>query len=421
VHGIRWTLGWSWMLLAATSCSDAAVGAATDASGDAPGDWTSADPRDEASVPDAAVNDARDAPETSTDALAEEGSVGDVDAAPPAATRVLYVGRGDGRISIFTLDPATGALAASGGIAAGDYPSFLAFDVRHLRLFAVLEATNKVAAFSIAKGSGALTKLNEVSSAGGPTHVSVDATGQYVMVANYGGGTASVFRVNADGSLGVQTDTRTPGANTHQILTDPSNGFVFTPNKGSDTVSQYVFDATRGTLTANAAPRLTLPSGSGPRHLAFHPDGKHAYLIDESNSTMTALSYDSGKGTLASVQTISLLPSGADPTTNTGAEVQIAPSGKYVYGSNRGHDSIVIYSVDSATGLLKLVGHEPTGGKTPRHFSLDDTGTLLVVSNQASSNVVTFRVDTAKGTLTRLATTAITSPAYFAAIALIPR
>ena len=352
---------------------------------------------------------------------ATEVTTTDADASPVTEpTKVLYVGGGDGKISIFTLEPATGALTAAGSVIAGDFPSFLAFDVAHLHLFAVLETGNKVAWFSIAKAPGALTTLNEVASAGGPTHVSVDKTGNHAMVANYGAGTTLVFAVNADGTLGAQTDSKSPGTNSHQIISDPSNAFVFVPNKGSDTVSQFVFDAAKGTLTANAVSRLTMPAGSGPRHLEFHPDGKHAYLIDELNSTMTALAYDAGKGTLASLQTISTLPSGFSGT-NTGAEVHVAPSGKFVYGSNRGHDSIVIYSVDASTGMLTLVGHEPTGGRTPRHFSIDATGTFLFAANQGSSNVVTFRIDAAKGTLTKLATTAISSSAYFAAVAAIPR
>jgi 6-phosphogluconolactonase len=362
------------------------------------------------------------ATEGGKDVTTDTASGGDADATPPVETnKVLYVGGGDGKISLFTLDTTSGALTPSGDLDAGDYPSFLAFDVAHLHLFAVLESSNRVAAFSIAKGTGALTKLGDVASPGGPTHVSVDRTGKYAMVANYGGGTALVFSIGADGSLGAQTDSKSPGTNSHQIITDPSNAFAFVPNKGSDTVSQYVFDASKGTLTANASARLSLPAGSGPRHLAFHPDGKHAYLIDELNDTMTALSFDSSKGTLASIQTITTLPASFDPSKNTCAEVQIAPSGKFVYGSNRGHDSIVIYSVDAATGMLTLVGHEPTGGKTPRHFSIDDTGTFLFAANQASSNVVTFRIDPAKGTLTKLTTTTISSNAYFAAVAAIPK
>ena len=355
-----------------------------------------------------------------TDVASDTTTGSDADATPPIdTTEVLYVGGGSGKISMFAVDPTSGALTAKGDVVAGDYPSFLAFDVAHLHLVAVLENGNKVASFSIAKTTGALTKINEVASPGGPTHVSIDKSGKYAMVANYNAGTTGIFAIGADGSLGAQTDTKSPGTNSHQIITDPSNAFAFVPNKGSDTVAQYVFDATKGTLTANASPRLTVPAGTGPRHLAFHPDGAHAYLMDELNSTMTALTYDATKGTLASIQTISTLPTGFSGT-NTGAEVQIAPSGKFVYGSNRGHDSIVIFSVD-ATGKLTLVGHEPTGGKTPRHFSIDATGTFLFAANQDSSNVVTFRIDATKGTLTKLATTTISSAAYFAASAMIPK
>ncbi|MEO7092315.1 MAG: beta-propeller fold lactonase family protein, partial [Polyangiales bacterium] len=271
---LRWSKVCALSLVLVASCSDS--------SGDG-GDPTDATTTDGATADtlgtDAAIGDTLTSDGAGKDTLGTDtATTGDAaDATPPVETnKVLYVGGSDGKISLFSLDTTSGALTSAGEVAAGNFPSFLAFDVAHLHLYAVLEGSNKVASFSIAKGTGALTKLNEVSSPGGPTHVSVDRTGKYAMVANYGGGTALVFGIGADGALGAQTDSKSPGTNSHQFITDPSNAFAFVPNKGSDTVSQYVFDATKGTLTANATARLTVPGGSGPRHLAFHPDGKHA-------------------------------------------------------------------------------------------------------------------------------------------------
>ena len=355
------------------------------------------------------------------DAIPSDTAVSDADVAPiDPKVHVAYVGAGDGQISLFAFDETTGALTPKGKFAAGSNPSFLAFDVAHLRLFAVLDNIDSVASFSIEKGTGALTKLNAVPSVGGPTHLSLDRAATHVLVANYGAGTTNVFAVDADGTLGAVTDRKSPGALSHQIVADPGNAFVFVPCKGSDWVAQYVYDASKGTLTANATPHLTTAAGAGPRHLELHPSGKYAYLIDENDSTMMALAYDATKGTFTTLQTISTLPSGFDPSKNTAAEVHVAPSGRFVYGSNRGHDSIVVYAVDAATGKLTLVGHTLTTGKTPRHFSLDESGAFLLVANQGTSDVVVFRIDPGAGTLSKVSSTAIGAAAYFVGVASIP-
>ena len=322
----------------------------------------------------------------------------------PKGEPYVYVGGYGSQIHIFHLDVGDGSLTPVGSpVDAGTNPSFLAVDPARHTLFAVNEdggGKGAVASFHLDAGTGQLTFLSRVSSQGdGPAHVSTDKTGGFAFVANYGGGTVAVLPIGPGGLLGDATDVHDHGggsANPHQTIVSPANDYAFVPNKGLDTVTRYAFNAATGKLTS--ATTLSVAGGAGPRHLDFGPSGAHAYLINENDSTIDALSYDGAAGKLTSIQTISTLPAGFQGN-NTGAEVQVAPSGKFVYASNRGDDSIAVFSV-APDGKLALVGHQPTMGQTPRHFQIEASGELLLVANQNSSNVVTFRIDAAKGTLT---------------------
>jgi 6-phosphogluconolactonase len=180
------------------------------------------------------------------------------------------------------------------------------------------------------------------------------------------------------------------------VTLDPAGRFAFVPDLGLDRLMVYRFDRRRGMLEPNAAPWLKVKPGAGPRHVAFHPNGRLAFLINELDSTLTALAYDRRKGTFAALQVVSTLP--ADfAGQSTCADVQVSPTGRFVYGSNRGHDSLVVYRVDPRTGRLRYVGHEPTQGRTPRQFEIDPTGTFLLAANQDSDTVVTFRIDARTG------------------------
>jgi len=316
----------------------------------------------------------------------------------------VYVGGYSDSIYVFQLNRADGSLTPVGApVAAGTSPSFLAVDPLHRTLFAVNEVSGgngAVASFSIDAHTGALAFLSRVSSQGdGPAYVSTDRTGAFALVANYDGGTVAVLPVGAGGVLGAAVDVQDQGgttANPHEMRTDAANRFAIVPNKGLSTVSQYAFDAATGKLSG--AHTLATAPGGGPRHFDWHPTRPYAYLIDEIDSTMSALAYDAATGTLTKLQTLSTLPAGYTGTS-TGAEVQVAPSGNFVYGSNRGHDSIVVFHVEG-DGTLTLVADTPTLGQTPRHFQIEASGELLLVANQGSGNVVSFRVDTAAGTLT---------------------
>jgi 6-phosphogluconolactonase len=312
------------------------------------------------------------------------------------------VGGGDGKITRFALNEQTGALSAKTAFDGGRSPSFLAVASDNRYLFGVNETQpGQVSSFAIQRGSGDLMFLNRTSSGGdGPAHLSIDRTGRWLFTAHYGSGTSAVVPIRADGTLGAATSIVSSGEKTHYITASPDNRFVLVACLGPNYIAQYRFDDTKGTLTPNSPATLVIPgSNPGPRHLAFHPNGQFAFLMNELNSTVTALKYDRSTGLLSVIHTISAIPT--DVPGNTGAEVQVHPNGRYVYSSNRGHNSIAAFSVDQTSGRLALIGTTPTGGRTPRHFSLNESGTMLFVANQGSGNVIAMRVN-ADGTLAPL-------------------
>ncbi len=316
------------------------------------------------------------------------------------------------------LDAATGKLTAPAVAGKTVNPSFLALHPSGKYLYACGEIddfegkgkrTGALNAFAL-DDKGDLTFLNAQSSEGaGPCHVVVDKAGKHAFCANYGGGTAAVLPIGGDGKLGKATDVvrhkgssvnkrRQEAAHAHSINLDPANRFAFVADLGLDKVMIYRFDAESGKLTPNDPPFVALAPGAGPRHFAFHPNGKFAYVINELGSTLTALSYDAKTGKLEELQTVSTLPEGGHKSNGT-AEVVVHPSGKFVYGSNRGHDSIAIFQVDETTGKLTPAGHQGKGVKVPRNFAIDPTGTWCLVANQGAGTVLVFRVDPKTGAL----------------------
>jgi 6-phosphogluconolactonase len=328
-----------------------------------------------------------------------------------------YTGPKSRGIYLLELDLGTGTLTPKGLACESANPSFLAIHPSRRFLYAANEVgdfrgenSGAVSAFSIDPKAGTLTLLNQESSHGnGPCHVTLDRKGEHVLVANYGGGSVAVLPVRGDGRVGPASCSiqhkgsgadprRQAGPHAHSINLDAANRFAVAADLGLDKLLVYRFDAAQGTLTPNDPPSTALPPRSGPRHFAFHPDGRHAYVIDEMNSTVTALAYDADKGTLTALQTISTLPEGSSGRNST-AEVQVHPSGKFLYGSNRGHDSLAIFAIDAETGRLTPVGHQSTQGKTPRNFGIDPTGAFLLAANQGSDTIVAFRVDPQTGRL----------------------
>lgn len=318
-----------------------------------------------------------------------------------------------------TLDLATGKLSTAELAAELKNPSFLAIHPNRKYLYAVTETdsfagkkrTGAVTAFTLNAKTGELERLNTVPSKGaGPCHIIVDKQGKNVLVANYSGGNAAVLPIQKDGSLGEATGfvqhtgksvnkARQEGPHAHSINLDTANRFAFVADLGLDKVLIYRFDPTNGTITANKPADVKLAPGAGPRHFSFHPSGKFAYVINELTSTITAMKYNADKGQLQKLQTISTLPGGKAVKGNSTAEVVVHPSGKYVYGSNRGHNSIAIFAVNQDTGKLKVVGHQSYKINVPRNFAIDPTGKYLLAASQAGNEVVVFRIDPKSGEL----------------------
>src|SRR5688500_18642926 len=327
-------------------------------------------------------------------------------AAQESRVPFVYVSGYRPEIAIFRLDTAGGTLVPAGKATnVGQDPSFLAFDPAAKFLFSVNETDpGRVRSFAINQATGALTPLNDVPSMGSITaHLSTDRTGRWLLVANYGDlkqGTIASIPIGADGRLGAAVDTREFGLGSmaHQIRSDPGNRFVYVPLKGGPAVAQLVFDPATGRMKPNVPPQVAAAAGAGPRHMDFHPNGRFAYVINELDLTMTAYGYDAKTGLLRELQTLPTLPAAADKVGASAADVHVHRSGRILYGSNRGHDSTVIYTL-GADGRMTLVGHESRGIKVHRNFEIDPTGTLMLVANQDAANVVIFRIDQNQGTL----------------------
>lgn len=342
---------------------------------------------------------------TSGNGASTTGTGSGTGGAPGETTPHVYVGGNGDKIAHYVLDRQTGALTFQDTYEAGSNPSFLAADPTHRFLYATNEGSpGRVLAFSIDAGTGALTSLNDRSSEGnGPAHVSVDPAGGHVFVANYGSGTIAALPIGADGSLGEATATESPGQNAHLILRDPASDVVYVPCLGSNHVWLSPFDAATGTFDMPPADNeFSLPQGSGPRHLAFHPTLRVLYVINELGDTVVAADI-AADGTLTERQTLSTLESGNPDPQNACADIHVTADGKYLLGSNRGQNDLVVYAI-GATGELTRLGNTSTGGDWPRNFGLDPGSDIVLVANQYSSTIVTFRLG-GDGSLTELETT----------------
>jgi 6-phosphogluconolactonase len=351
-----------------------------------------------------------------------------LNAAPVEKSYLFYVGTytndsgkstGSKGIYAYRFDTTTGHVTSLGLAGETTNPSFLALHPSGKFLYAVNEVGNYkgpnsggVSAFSVDRATGKLTFLNEVATRGAdPCYITVDHTGKYVLVANYTGGSIASFPILADGKVGEAAafiqhtgrgadPKRQEAPHAHSIDLSPDNRFAFVDDLGLDELLTYKFDSSTGKLTPNDPPFTKLDAGSGPRHFALSPNGKFAYVVSEIKGTVTAFSHDSSAGTFHSLQTVTTLPEGFKGNIED-AEIEIHPSGKFLYASNRGDDNeIAVFAIDSNKGTLTPLGHVPTGGKVPRNFVIDPTGRFLLAENSKSDNVVIFRIDQTSGKLT---------------------
>ncbi len=346
----------------------------------------------------------------------------------PSATRTAHeflacfgTGRGGAHtgFSIASFNADTGGLTVPVVTPTAHAPSIFIFSRDGRQLYTCFpgrtfegEPGGGIGAFAVDSATGGLTALNTALSGGAdPGFVSLDRTGRFLLVANYNGGNLAVFALRPDGSLGARTHfeqhtgqsvhpARQTKAYCEVIFTDSTNRFVLCTDLGLDKIFIYRFDAQNGTLAPGEMPFALLAPGSGPRHATFGPGERFLYVIGEMTNTITTYAWGAAKGTLTEVETVPTLP--ADCKGNSSAaEILVHANGKFLYASNRGHDSLVVFAIDESSGRLSFVQHVPTGGRTPRCFSFDPTGRWIVVSNQATDNAVVFRVDAATGKLTQ--------------------
>ena len=344
----------------------------------------------------------------------------------PATTKLpadylLYIGTNvggaqDSSIFLYRVNVSTGAFTRLGGQLGGASPTYLTLAPNHRFLYAVSETQTfrgapggGVSSFAVDPHTGGLKLLGQQPSGGAsPCYISLDHSGKTTLVANYVGGNVSTLPVAADGQLGAPTTDQHTGRGPHKnqdashahcLLPDPANQFAFAVNLGTDQVVGYRLDAAAGRLARLPEPAFVARPGAGPRHLTFHPNGRTAYLINELNSTLTTLAYDAAAGHFRELQTVSTLPA-SYAGDNSCADVHVAPNGLFLYASNRGHNSIAVFAIDSGNGTLVPVQDVDTQGKTPRNFALDPSGRLLLVANQNSNNLVSYRVDAFSGLLT---------------------
>ena len=327
-----------------------------------------------------------------------------------------YTGANSKGIYAFRFNQATGALKPIGLVAETPSPSWLVASPSGQFLFAANETNSYdadksggVSAFRIDRETGALATLNSQSSRGAdPCHLAIDREGAHLLVANYTGGNLAVLPIGADGRLSPASQVvqhkgssvnvnRQKEPHAHSIDFDPSGRFAVSSDLGADRVFVYRYDPKGGGLSAGLHPAVAATPGAGPRHVAFRPDGKFAFAINELASSITSYAWDGERGSLTTLGSVSTLP--APHRGNSTAEIRVHPNGRFVYGSNRGHDSIAVYRV-SDTGTLTLVEHEPTRGKTPRNFTIDPTGQWLVAANQDSASLAVFRINPTTGALT---------------------
>ena len=325
-----------------------------------------------------------------------------------------YTNKTDSKgIYAFEFDADSGKLKAKGLAAATTDPSWVAIHPNGKFAYAANEAGNQstITAFSIDAPKAKLTQLNQLPALGqDPCHLSFDQTGKYLFAANYASGTIAVFPILPDGTLGEHTAVvknagnlgpnkeRQEGPHAHWVHVSPDNRYVFAADLGLDAILSYRFNATKGTLTPNDPPMTKLTPGAGPRHVAFSPNGKYVYVVSELNSTVTAFQYDPAKGTLFEFQILATLAQDFSGRNDT-AEITVHNNGKWLFASNRGRDTITVFSISPSDGSLTSLGEFPTGGKEPRHFAIDPTGQYVLAENQNSNTITVLRIDPATGAL----------------------
>ena len=408
------------LALLAPACDDSGSNGDADAESRDAGETTdSGDDRD-GSAADRSLDAEADG---SIDASSFDAEPSDAaDGGEPIGSLLVFVGSGEwgatsGMITSHRFDPEQSALVHTATIAAGDLASYLAFDPIRGIVHVADEGGGRVLSFEIIDDDGRLRPLDERAASGHPVHVTLSTAGDRLLVAHYNEGTTEVFGVQANGAVDDASDLVSSGAQSHSVWLSADDAFALVPAKDADWIAQYRFDDAAGTLAENTPPRLPTAQGAGPRHLAFHPDGLHAYVINELDNTVDAYDFDPAAGTLALLQTISALPAGFSGQS-TGADIHLHPNGRFLYASLRPigmQGLIAIFSIDAA-GMLSPIGHEQTRGEIPRNFTLTPDGSHLLAANQFSANVAIFTVDPNSGQLGFVRTEEVAAQPFFVGV-----
>lgn len=336
--------------------------------------------------------------------------------------RSVYVGSGNwsgetGKIQVFSLDVESLSLSSVQLIDAGGVAAFMARSRDGRRLYVADETKGQLSSYAIDPVTGGLTLTSSVPCAGHPVYVALDAADSALVTCFFAEAKTQVFRIATDGTLDSSACVVDSGRESHCTLFDPSHRFLFVPTRGDNWIAQYRYDAARQSLSPNEPAHVDEEPGAGPRHLTFHPNGRWAYLVNELSLSLSVYAFDAERGTLRSVvRNVPLAPPGSEGGSS--ADVHVHPSGGFLYVSNRQGDqsNIAILSLDAETGAVSVIGHEPTRGRTPRHFGLDPEGRILIAGNQDSGDIALFRVDADSGRLAFVRSVAVSPGPFFIGI-----
>jgi 6-phosphogluconolactonase len=336
--------------------------------------------------------------------------------------RTVYVGAGSwsgdtGKIQVFSLDVETAGLELGQELEAGGAAAFMARSSDGRMLYVADETKGLLSSYAIDADTGHLSRINTLPCAGHPVYVALDGSGRSLTTCFFEEGKTEVFAIEADGALGASSCIVASGKESHCTVFDPTYRFLFVPTRGDNWIAQYRFDAVTRQLTPNDRARVPEAPFAGPRHLAFHPNGRFAYLVNELDLTLSSYACDPTSGTLARLQgNVPAAPAGS--TGGASADIHVHPGGKFLYLSNRQGDesNLAIFAVDATSGEVSLVGHELTRGRTPRNFALDPEGRLLIVGNQDSAEIAVFRVAAGGGKLSYLRSQPVAPGPFFVGI-----
>ncbi|MCX4241365.1 lactonase family protein [Paraliomyxa miuraensis] len=395
---------WMWTTMAACCLGCSGCGDSSgDGDGSTGGTATTEITAPSTTQPDPTSSTSSGADSTSTTVDPDGTGTGDTDDTgepePPEGTFWVFVTANQG-VSTWSMDPVTGALTLERELPIGADVGPLASDPQHRALYVGVTGAQRADAFAIDPVTADLTPLGQVGLGLNPVYLSTDRTGRHLLTSTFGGDELAIFPIERDGSLGgPETQRLDTPEEPHSIIVHASNQWVVVPHRTPDLIGQYALDEATGTVSAGAVPQASAPAGTGPRHLVFHPDGGHAYVSDEFSDSVSVYAFDASSGQLTHLATESTIPAGFDGSNNTCADVHITPDGRFVYVSNRGHDSLAMFAVDPVTGLLTSLGQVSTEPR-PREFEVSPRGRYVFAAGQDSGMVASYAIDQETGVLT---------------------